>query len=111
LSPNQIEIEGWPKRVFAVGCAGDGFARLAKDRVVQGDAKRTGGSAECLDLLSDLAEYHILVDSILGVEGVMSRPVLELLAKEGDERGNGVAARANQMGEQMLSESARAGWG
>jgi len=106
-----LSLDRRPKRVFAVCSAGDGFARLAKDRVVQSDAERTGGIAERLDFLSDLAEYHLLVDSILGVEGVMSRPVLELLAKKGDERRDGVAARADQMGEKMFAKPPCAGRG
>ena len=111
LSPDQIEVEGRPQRIPAVGRARDGSSGLAQNGVVQGDAKPGVSRAQGLHLPAKEAEDRLLVDALPGVEAVVGAPVLELPAEGGDQRGEGVASRTNQMSQEMLAQSGLAGGG
>lgn len=104
LRPNQVQVKGRAERIPAVGRAGNGFAGLAQDGVVRADTQRTGCGAERFDFFSDFAEDHLLIHPVLGIKGVIRRPVPQLLAKDRDQRRDRMPSRAKQMGQQMLAQ-------
>src|SRR5215213_4061994 len=49
-------------------------------------------------------EDHVLVDPAFRIQRVVGAPIAELFAKGGDQPGDGVSSRTNQMGQQVLAQ-------
>lgn len=47
-------------------------------------------------------EDQLFADTVFGVERVIRTPVAELLAEGGDQSGEGVPSRTDQMGKQVV---------
>jgi hypothetical protein len=64
---------------------------------------------EGFDLLTQPPEDRGRIDMVLGVEGVVVGPVLELTAKDGDQPREGMATGTDQMSQEVFVEPLPAG--
>lgn len=102
LRPDKVDIEGWPQGIFPIGGPRDELTCFTQDGVVQSDDKRGLCPVEDFHVGADALEEDLRMNTLLGVEIIISRPIGKLSTIGGDQRGDRVAARTKQLREQMV---------
>ena len=101
----RLRLKGGPRGVASVGGPGNLLSGLARNGVVHREDQRLGGVPQGVDLPAHLIEDGLGPDAGLGVEVVVLGPVLELSAEDGDQGGDGVSSRADELSDEMLAQS------
>ncbi len=102
LSTDKIDVEGRPARILPIGGPGDELSGFAQDGVVQGNRQGDLRAVERFHMCANALEEHVRIDTVLGVQIVMRCPIGELGAMGGDQGGDRVAPRTEQVCEQMV---------
>lgn len=84
LSPDEIDIERRPQRVFSIGRPWDKLSGFTENGVVEREDQRGLGSVEVLDVIADASKEDLRVNPLLCVKIIMGGPIGKLPPVGGD---------------------------
>ena len=96
-SADQVDLEGWPQRVAQEAHAVDFAAGLAQERVIHSGHQGLVLGQMGLDLLADVVEDRVLVETVLGIESVIRRPVQVMAVLSAQHGADRMAAKGDQL--------------